>query len=546
MTPGTNTSEWSETGDPKRRAGLLAGMRIRKKLIFLHTAFSLVLAGILILALRPAVRSVVEAAEQDESLVVMRALVPSVLREGWHDGVNLAVSMESVRVRHGSASELGLLPDQAAEIRARFGDAVIAPVADLGASAVSYVPGAREGDYVAIRVVIPAARRAVWLLYLLASLAVVAVYAFVAVALEVFVLPRNVYDPIRRLLAADRATREDRRTDEIIPAAVIPADELGEIMRSRNETIGILRKNQADLAAALEQLEVVAVDMKRRNHLLEMARRNLADADRLASLGMMSAGLAHELNTPLAVLTGLVEKLNGSPTKSLPAAEAALMGRVVHRLERLGESLLDFARVRPPRTSVVRMADIVEEAATLVRLDPDRRGVEIRNRVPLEVVVECDADRMVQVFVNLLRNSCDSVVAYEEGLLFRSEGGRLGSVEVRGRVGPQESVECEPDTRDAEWVTITVIDDGGGIDPAVLPRLFEPFASTRLDARGTGLGLAVAEGIVREHAGVILAKNRPPVGGGEHGAIFEILMPLRQRVEHEDDSTRASAHAGRS
>lgn len=73
MTPGTNTSEWSETGDPKRRAGLLAGMRIRKKLIFLHTAFSLVLAGILILALRPAVRSVVEAAEQDESLVVMRA-----------------------------------------------------------------------------------------------------------------------------------------------------------------------------------------------------------------------------------------------------------------------------------------------------------------------------------------------------------------------------------------------------------------------------------------------------------------------------------------
>jgi signal transduction histidine kinase len=74
---------------------------------------------------------------------------------------------------------------------------------------------------------------------------------------------------------------------------------------------------------------------------------------------------------------------------------------------------------------------------------------------------------------------------------------------------------------DRDWVVIRVIDDGVGIDPAVLPSLFEPFVSTRLDSRGTGLGLAVADGIVREHGGLILARNRTDAVG----ALFEIVLP---------------------
>src|SRR5205823_1495818 len=103
---------------------------------------------------------------------------------------------------------------------------------------------------------------------------------------------------------------------------------------------------------------------------------------RLASLGMMSAGIAHELNTPLAVVKGLVERLNASPGKSLDAAQAALMLRVVNRLERLGESLLDFARVRPPLSRPVDLRAVVDEAATLVKLDRDAREIEFLNAVP--------------------------------------------------------------------------------------------------------------------------------------------------------------------
>ena len=306
--------------------------------------------------------------------------------------------------------------------------------------------------------------------------------------------------------------QEGNKEQEIIADSLIPADELGEIMRSRNRTVTALRTHEAALAEALTELEVVVTDLKRKNHLLEAARRNLQDADRLASLGMMSAGIAHELNTPLAVLKGLVEKLN-TEGGTMPAPQAALMLRVVRRLERLGDSLLDFARVRHPEMRPALVRTIVEEAATLVRLDRERGGAEIVDEVPAELTVECDADRLVQVMVNLLRNSCDAIRAEKTGV----PGEGLDE-------GRRVRVAAEVSARDGRaWVSITVTDDGPGIDAEVLTRLFEPFASTRMDAHGTGLGLAVAEGIVRAHGGLILARNR----ADRPGAVFEVMLPVQ-------------------
>src|SRR5207253_2448904 len=136
-----------------------------------------------------------------------------------------------------------------------------------------------------------------------------------------------------------------------------------------------VRRHEADLADALMRLEEVATDLKRKNHLLETAKRNMADTDRLASLGLMSAGIAHELNTPLAVPKGLVEKLdrgmgaNGVAGPPISPAEAALMLRVVGRLERLSDSLLDFARARAASSASTALRPLVDEAWTLVRLD---------------------------------------------------------------------------------------------------------------------------------------------------------------------------------
>lgn len=482
----------------QRRAGLLAGMRIRKKLIFLHTLFSLSLAAVLLVALRPAVQGIVREAETDEAMLLLRQAAEVIEREpiALADVVALLAS-DRVRVSVDQRAAAALGAGVEALARAQPGR----PLPTGSTGAVAWLGPPEQGRLVVVHARIPQARRAVVRLYGFVVVALLAVYALVAASLEVFVLPQQVYRPIRRMLDAERAVQEGRAESEIIPESEIPADELGEIMRLRNESIALIRQHERDLADALARLEEVANDLKRKNHLLETARQNLADAGRLASLGMMSAGIAHELNTPLAVVKGLVERLAARPQRSADEAEVALLLRVVGRLERLSESLLDLARARPPQKTPVDLHAAAREAVTLVELDRRPGRIRFENRVPEGLVLDADADRLVQVLVNLVRNAVDAM-----------ENGSGGSIEIAAERAERDGT---------PWVSIRVLDDGPGIDPAVLSRVFEPFVSTRLDARGTGLGLAVAEGIVREHGGVLLARNRP----GRSGAEFEIMLP---------------------
>lgn len=500
--------------------GFLAGMRIRKKLFVLHTFFSIALTFVLLVALRPAIGQILERSEMRASVDVLAALTPML---DSPDPRRVAAARDYARARpniilvEGQAAELDI-PREAA-LAASLNPGVVLEMSrsTWEPSAIVFLTSSEgSGRYAVLSVFSPEAREGVLWLYLYALVALLLVYGMVALALEIFVLPQSVYDPIRRVLAADRAVQQGRSDEELVPEIYIPQDELGEIMRSRNSSIRALRDNQRALRAAMAQIEESATDLRRKNHLLETARRNLADADRLASLGVMSAGIAHELNTPLAVIKGSVEQIAADPSRPVDPSRAALMLRVVERLERLSESLLDFARVRPPRSSPTPIRQVVDEAATLLRLDRTIVPAGIENRVDPAIVLSCDADRMTQVFLNLLRNASEAMSARRD----RAERDDDGIV-----------VESECLERDgARWIAVRVIDSGPGIAPSILPRLFEPFASTRLDSRGTGLGLAVAEGIVREHGGVLLARNRStPIEGtapGVGGAIFEVLLPM--------------------
>lgn len=510
-----------------RPGGLLARLRIRKKLIVLHTAFSLALAVILLVALRPAIARVVTRAEASQARAILRLATASAggadaAPWGEEPGV-VPGAGEGVSLRAGSAEALAIPGTVAQRAMLSPGVPIDLPAIDTGARAVVYVPGAGggRGGFILATVRAPDARAAVGTLYAIMIGALLAVYALVALALEAFVLPRHVYGPIRRLLRADRAVQEGRRLEELIPESAIPADELGEIMRSRNRSIASLRRHERALADALAQLHEVATDLRRKNHLLEAAQRNLADADRLASLGMLSAGLAHELNTPLTVLKGLVEKLQPGGRAAVAPDEAALMLRVVRRLERLGESLLDLARVRPPACIPTDLGGLVDEAVTLVRLDRDARLVRIDARIPPGFVVPCDPGRMLQVLVNLIRNALDAsrenaAPARTAAVEARAnEACHVGSVEIDARAFDRDG---------GRWASIVIRDDGPGFRPEVLSRLFEPFFSTRLDSRGTGLGLAVSQGIAREHGGLILARNR----ADRRGAELEILLPIHE------------------
>jgi signal transduction histidine kinase len=299
------------------------------------------------------------------------------------------------------------------------------------------------------------------------------IYVLAVLLLESAIMPLYVYSPLRKMLEADRATQSGDRERELIATEDILGDEIGQIMRSRNATVETLRRQEDELEAALRRLE---------------------EQDRLVSLGLLSASVAHELNTPLAVLNGSIEKLMETTEDPHTLERLQRMQRVAQRLQRISESLVDFAKVRKQQMEPLAVRPLIDEAWGLVAIDEKASAVEFVNNVRAEDRVIGNSDRLAQVFVNLLRNA---LIAIEQS----------GRIEVRSR-------------RNQRWVMITVEDNGRGIPADVLPDIFDAFVTTRLDARGTGLGLTVAEGIVTQHGGTISASNR-----AEGGACLEVTLP---------------------
>ncbi|MDX1983829.1 MAG: HAMP domain-containing sensor histidine kinase, partial [Bryobacteraceae bacterium] len=314
-----------------------------------------------------------------------------------------------------------------------------------------------------------------------------AIYVLAVVTLEFLVMPLYVYRPIKMIMRADSATQQDDRGGELIPDPEILEDEIGQIMRSRNATVAELRRHEDRLAETAE-------DLRRKNQMLETAKKNLEDQDRLASIGMLSASVAHEMNTPLTVLHGSIEKLMETAQDAHTRDRLSRMKRVTERLRTISESLVDFARTRKQVVERVNVRVLIEEAWSLLAIDDKAGGIHFDNRTDEAHAITGNYDRLIQVFVNLLRNA-------------------LNAVSAGGHIRVQSEVS-------GDWVVIGVEDDGPGIPPHVLPDIFDAFVTTRLDSKGTGLGLTVSEGIVRQHGGSISASNCP--GGG---ARLEVRLP---------------------
>ena len=171
---------------------------------------------------------------------------------------------------------------------------------------------------------------------------------------------------------------------------------------------------------------------------------------------------------------------------------------LTQRIRKISEGLVDFSRVRKQHMEPVALRPLIEEAWNLVALDEKAAQANFANHVAANDVVTGNPDRLIQVFVNLLRNA-------------------LYAIRPSGRI----AVHSKPLHRNAQpWIAVAVEDDGPGIPADVLPDIFEAFVSSRLDAKGTGLGLTVAEGIVNQHGGAITASNRP-----EGGACLEVTLP---------------------
>ncbi len=248
-------------------------------------------------------------------------------------------------------------------------------------------------------------------------------------------------------------------------------------------------RNQAD---EITHYLGVAVDRsEQRNWELRAAH-----SDRLASVGQLAAGVAHEINTPLANVMLIAESLRRRIPDPEMRRRLDTLTEQVEAAARIVRSLLDFARREEPRVSDVDLVSVARDAIEFVRgkQSPDVEIVEVFP--PEGARVSGDRGQLGQVVTNLLNNACDAM------------GGRgRVKVEVRNRDPVAE---------------LEVIDQGPGISPEALGHVFEPFFTTKPEGQGTGLGLAVCHGIVQSHHGSIAARNL-----AKGGASFLVRLPLR-------------------
>ncbi|MFO0736524.1 MAG: HAMP domain-containing sensor histidine kinase [Labilithrix sp.] len=281
--------------------------------------------------------------------------------------------------------------------------------------------------------------------------------------------------PIRRLVEhARRIGRGD------LSAAPIEAgrDEIAQLGREMNAMCEKLAEAQDAKLRALEQLR---------------------HGERLSTVGLLASGLAHELGTPLNVISLRAKAIaRGRSTGSQAQEAATSIEQQASRVTQLVRQLLDFARRKTPDRAVVTIASVAERASDLVGTVATGRQVRIEVDVPPSLTVLGDAVQLEQVLTNIVLNAVQVVGA----------GGRV-------RIGG-DSVEATPPVylggNARAHVRVTVMDDGPGIAPDVLPHVFEPFFTTKDVGEGTGLGLAVCYGIVRDHGGWIDVESAPGRG----------------------------------
>lgn len=236
---------------------------------------------------------------------------------------------------------------------------------------------------------------------------------------------------------------------------------------------------------------VILRDLTERRRMEEQLRRT----ERIAELGTLASGMAHEIGTPMNVILGRAEYLMDRVREESVKKGLQTIIVQVERITRVMNQLLAFTRRKPPMRGPVDLKTVVENTVEMFheRLAKSRTSLEL-NLAPLCPAVSADSDQISQVLINLIMNALHAMP--EQGTL---------------RIG------LEPRT---DAVALSVSDTGQGIPPEIVGRVFEPFFTTKEFGRGTGLGLTVVKGIIDEHQGTIAVQSEPG-----QGTTFTILLP---------------------
>jgi len=337
------------------------------------------------------------------------------------------------------------------------------------------------------------------------------------------VVRRGVVRPVRELVEGTHRVAQGDLSHRI---PVRTVDEVGVLAVSFNRMTEALGKAHAELDALVATLEQ---RVEERTHELREAQAQLVQTEKLASLGKLSASIAHEINNPLSGILTYAKLLSRKLRTGVPDVEGvhaalqqlALVERETQRCVTIVRNLLDFARQREPSFQVVEVSRVIEEALSLLEHRMAMQDVQVTREFAPVPAVRADFGQLRQAFVNVLINACEAmpgggtlrVLTREVAL---SEAGKGGPLSTTGKPGPP-----------SRFAEVVITDTGQGISPEHLSNIFDPFFSTK--ERGTGLGLSVVYGIVEKHGGKIAVESQvgrgttvtlrfPAVASGASGA----------------------------
>ncbi|TDO15403.1 ATP-binding protein [Halomonas ventosae] len=281
-------------------------------------------------------------------------------------------------------------------------------------------------------------------------------------------------------------------------------------------TTRYLSLHKAELEAD-EQMRGGTVVLVEDHSEMKWLEDELVHAARLASIGQLAAGVAHEIGNPVTGISSLAQNLRYDTDDPEVRETASQIQQLTDRISRIVESLVGFAHggrhVAGRSFAPVSLATLTDEALHLIHLARSSEDVHYHNRCPAGLEVEGDAQRLLQVMVNLLGNARDASTPDGEVIIDAAAEG--------------------------EWLHVTVTDQGHGIDARVRDHLFEPFTTTKPPGEGTGLGLPLVYNIIAEHGGQIDIDSPPP--GQAKGTRIHLWLPLNpehgERTD-EPDSDR--------
>lgn len=260
-----------------------------------------------------------------------------------------------------------------------------------------------------------------------------------------------------------------------------------EALVNRKDELGELGQEFNQMAANLREAEKRILEEEDKKSELEQRMRHL---ERLATIGQLASGLAHEIGTPLNVISGRAVYLKkGMTNRELMEKNVDIIVRQSQRITKIIKQLLNFSRKESSELVRTQIPPAIEGALELLRHRIRKQGIKVLKTFSTDLpCVEGEPEQLQQVFLNLIHNAVQAMPS----------GGDL-ILDARGLSGKERTGEGS----ETNSVEIQVRDTGSGMEPEVLRNIFKPFFTTKLDGKGTGLGLPITHGIIKDHGGSI-------------------------------------------